>query len=132
MFTFILLNSRHKFLNISQHSCECPLGFEGDRCQTVTDWCALLGDNPCSGNGVCLNLPDTHKCSCNRGWGGEDCSLDVDECASKLDDCNQNQICISLFFVESCCNIFLYEFVEHLKQNYWKCLKMYIFVFTKF
>jgi probable HAF family extracellular repeat protein len=50
--------------------CECPDGYEGDRCEQDVDDCA---GNPCKNGGTCADGPNEYTCSCTNRYTGEDC-----------------------------------------------------------
>ena len=53
--------------------CECPVGWEGPRCDRDTDECSELVT--CLHGGTCSNLPGSYTCTCQHGWEGEHCQV---------------------------------------------------------
>jgi hypothetical protein len=66
--------------------CDCPIGFDGDRCETE-DLCLTRVVN-CGENGSCLD----GFCSCNDGFSGAECE-DEDLCITQNVDCQNGGIC---------------------------------------
>lgn len=50
------------------HSCTCPAGFEGDRCETNINDCQTHG---CQNNATCIDLVDHYSCNCPAAFTGE-------------------------------------------------------------
>ncbi|KAK6015946.1 EGF-like domain protein [Ostertagia ostertagi] len=48
-------------LSFDSHSCSCPKGYEGTRCEIRIDYCKR---NPCLNGGSCESLIGEHKCHC--------------------------------------------------------------------
>uniref|UniRef100_A0A7E4VPA2 Neurogenic locus Notch protein n=1 Tax=Panagrellus redivivus TaxID=6233 RepID=A0A7E4VPA2_PANRE len=53
--------------------CQCDLGWEGDRCQTDIDECALFS-KPCI-TGTCQNTPGSYVCNCPSNRIGPRCGI---------------------------------------------------------
>lgn len=52
-------------------SCDCPLGFAGQRCEIQKN-STCYPNNPCTNGGKCSLLPnDQYQCVCARGWTGQ-------------------------------------------------------------
>lgn len=56
------------------YTCECPLGFTGDQCQTDIDECA---SNPCMNGATCVDVANAFQCTCVPGYGGKRCEYDI-------------------------------------------------------
>lgn len=52
----------------SPHSCHCPAGFEGDRCEINIDDCI---ESKCENNSTCIDLVEQYRCQCHPGFTGE-------------------------------------------------------------
>ena len=67
-------------LSFSQHTvlgCECVLGFTGDFCEIVRDFCLFQSGSPCHPLVNCTNSPTNYICGhCPPGYSGEgtDCA----------------------------------------------------------
>ena len=48
-------------------SCECKLGYAGDRCQTNIDDCTAA---VCGNSGSCVDLVADYVCNCEEGTAG--------------------------------------------------------------
>ena len=66
-------------------TCECPVGFRGDRCEIIENYCK---NEPCK-NGLCKNGHGSHVCECSTGWKGVNCTEPVKACTLE-EDCNAN------------------------------------------
>ncbi|CAJ0943109.1 unnamed protein product, partial [Mesorhabditis belari] len=74
--------------------CFCLLGWEGDRCQNVTDYCAR---NPCQNDGHCVNEVHGAECVCEKGFSGARCEQLDSSCATGTclngGKCSNSTIC---------------------------------------
>ncbi|XP_028401634.1 mucin-like protein [Dendronephthya gigantea] len=69
--------------------CRCAIGYEGNLCQTVKDFCVTESGSPCHPQVTCTNSPTGYICGpCPTGFGGDgqNCS-DIDECEQKKHSC---------------------------------------------
>lgn len=60
------------------YSCECPPGYEGDRCEHEVDECRA---HQCQHGATCEDRVAGYFCNCPPGYTGEYCENDVDECS---------------------------------------------------
>ncbi|XP_076815367.1 protocadherin Fat 1-like isoform X2 [Clavelina lepadiformis] len=71
-------------LSDGSHACECPLEYDGERCE-IPDPCGPL---PCKNKGVCLGHGNEFRCDCeDSGFSGDHCEipsacLAVNQCAN--------------------------------------------------
>lgn len=68
--------------------CDCADGWEGQRCETNTDDCAL---HPCFNGGSCVDLVAGRVCWCVDGFAGVDCEVNINECAGN--PCHHDGVC---------------------------------------
>jgi hypothetical protein len=66
---------------VNAYACQCPAGFTGTNCQTLSDNCA---GNPCQNGGSCNNGASGYTCSCTPGYTGTNCQA----CSAGLTDCD--------------------------------------------
>uniref|UniRef100_A0A1I8J7G0 LAM_G_DOMAIN domain-containing protein n=1 Tax=Macrostomum lignano TaxID=282301 RepID=A0A1I8J7G0_9PLAT len=61
---------------LGQAVCDCAgTGFQGDTCEADIDECrSVPPPGPCSGRGVCRNLPGGFHCNCTSGFAGPTCA----------------------------------------------------------
>ncbi|KAG1659003.1 Sushi, von Willebrand factor type A, EGF and pentraxin domain-containing protein 1 [Nymphon striatum] len=55
---------------INSHSCVCPLGFAGNKCEINIDDCIK---NNCKNDATCTDLLNNYKCNCKPGFSGIKC-----------------------------------------------------------
>lgn len=72
----------------------CPLGFEGDRCETNIDDCV---GNLCQNNATCIDHIQAYSCSCQKGYAGIYCDKKIDYCSSALNPCKNGATCVDRF-----------------------------------
>jgi hypothetical protein len=74
---------------IDEFFCECPLGYEGEICQTNIDDCAAA---VCHNDGKCIDGIASHTCECAVGFSGVHCETNIDDCATN--PCQNGGVCI--------------------------------------
>ena len=63
-------------------SCDCPMGFDGDRCETDLPFCDTQ-QPPCMNGGTCEEgIGTATRCNCTHGYSGENCEADLDFCTN--------------------------------------------------
>ncbi|NWQ81547.1 FBP1 protein, partial [Columbina picui] len=76
--------------------CNCPIGFEGERCQLDIDAC-LFYNISCAPGGLCMdkshgfNYTCLSPCVCPLGYTGTFCELDIDNCIGN--QCSEHGFC---------------------------------------
>ncbi|KAI0220854.1 Protein slit [Lamellibrachia satsuma] len=103
--------------------CQCPVGFEGDRCETNIDDC--LGHH-CQNNATCVDLVDKYSCTCQSAFTGAHCETKVQFCKS-YNPCENEARCIDLDTDYKChcrpgfsgknCSTNIDECESHICQN---------------
>ena len=68
-------------------SCECPEGFTGTRCETISG--EICGNIVCLNGGQCIG----GACDCPSGWTGADCSIQQADPCDEL-NCINGGICV--------------------------------------
>ncbi|KAG1659006.1 Sushi, von Willebrand factor type A, EGF and pentraxin domain-containing protein 1 [Nymphon striatum] len=59
---------------INSHSCVCPLGFAGNKCEINIDDCIK---NNCKNDATCTDLLNNYKCNCKPGFSGIKCEKEL-------------------------------------------------------
>ncbi|XP_029440386.1 neurogenic locus notch homolog protein 1-like [Rhinatrema bivittatum] len=75
---------------IGGHSCQCPPGYVGERCEGDVNECL---SNPCDARGAqgCLQLVNAYQCECRQGYTGARCESVTDSC--KVNPCSNGGTC---------------------------------------
>ena len=100
----ILFRSIHP---VKTHSCECPVGFTGEKnhyvCNVEVDMCY---SNPCLNQGSCLSKEGGYTCVCREGFTGPDCEVSLLRSACQPGLCAAPSTCAPLikggFICENC------------------------------
>ncbi|XP_070177359.1 protein crumbs-like isoform X2 [Littorina saxatilis] len=58
------------------YSCQCPLGYDGPKCQDI-DECV---SSPCQNGATCVQGVNNYTCSCHGGFRGHNCEENIDDC----------------------------------------------------
>ncbi|XP_078690832.1 uncharacterized protein LOC144921571 isoform X2 [Branchiostoma floridae x Branchiostoma belcheri] len=85
---FVCSNGGACIFTSGNTSCNCPAGFEGEKCETNIDDCS---SQPCLNNATCVDGVNNHTCNCADGFSGAECAMDIDECESS--PCQNNGTC---------------------------------------
>lgn len=67
--------------DVGGFSCNCRLGFEGERCETDVDECA---SQPCKNGAFCKDYVNSFVCECPPGFNGILCENNIQECTERL------------------------------------------------
>lgn len=67
--------------DVGSFSCNCRLGFEGERCETDVDECA---SQPCKNGALCKDYVNSFVCECRPGFNGILCENNIPECTERL------------------------------------------------
>ena len=78
--------------NVDGYSCNCLLGFEGQRCKANTD--EFLG-RICANGGRCIDGLNRYRCQCRPGFFGRHCQRMSDACLRR--PCFNGRECISIY-----------------------------------
>ncbi|KAK5931764.1 hypothetical protein CgunFtcFv8_003534 [Champsocephalus gunnari] len=65
------------------HTCACPRGYVGKRCQWRFPPVACDADTTCLNGGVCIGGDSGGNCTCKPGYTGARCETEIDECESR-------------------------------------------------
>ncbi|XP_030848245.1 fibropellin-3-like [Strongylocentrotus purpuratus] len=68
--------------NSVNYTCECVIGFSGERCETEINPC---DNNSCENGASCNKVVGSitnYTCECPTGFRGEFCELEIDPCAN--------------------------------------------------
>ncbi|TKR73273.1 hypothetical protein L596_020605 [Steinernema carpocapsae] len=85
-------NPHHEcnFVNKKQ-VCNCPEGFEGDKCDKRIDICDKI--NNCQNGGQCIGNSNSSSCICPSNYSGEFCETPVGECLVEGKKCENGGSC---------------------------------------
>ncbi|KAL7069737.1 hypothetical protein ACQ4LE_011165, partial [Meloidogyne hapla] len=118
--------------------CNCPDGFEGERCEKIVDNC-LTGRTICVNGGQCVhpwievfdnNGNDTKsiqqkwhpsECKCMSGFTGEFCERDVNECEVHSGLCQNGATCMNRHGTYLCLCVGGFE-GKHCENNLDDCI----------
>lgn len=74
--------------NNNSYTCQCPAGYDGDRCEHQIDNCA---SNPCQNGATCDSHVGGYVCTCAAGYTGSNCETLIDNCAPN--PCQNGGVC---------------------------------------
>ncbi|XP_078661784.1 uncharacterized protein LOC144905847 [Branchiostoma floridae x Branchiostoma belcheri] len=77
--------------------CDCPDGFDGQKCEINIDECA---SNPCQNSGICDDSIDSYSCRCLNGFQGDHCESTPDWCSQA--QCPFGWTCVDHLYYFSC------------------------------
>ena len=77
--------------NNETYICQCPMGFEGQKCEIQQNECD--SSEFCKNGGLCKNGRNGKKCHCKPGFGGLNCQEVLDECSSN--PCENGGTCLN-------------------------------------
>ncbi|KAA8592125.1 hypothetical protein FQN60_017580 [Etheostoma spectabile] len=67
---------------LGAHTCSCPPGYVGKRCQWRFPPVACDAHTKCLNGGVCIGDDSGGNCTCKPGYTGARCETEIDECES--------------------------------------------------
>ena len=73
-------------------SCECPPGYEGERCENETA-VGACEPNPCENGGSCSERDGGYRCSCASGFSGSRCQTQTLSNACEPNPCENGGLC---------------------------------------
>ncbi|WAR19177.1 FBP1-like protein [Mya arenaria] len=82
---------------VNRYSCECAVGYTGDKCETNIDECS---SNPCQNGAICVDAVNGYNCECAVGYTGDKCETNIDECSSN--PCQNGATCADAVNRYSC------------------------------
>jgi Notch-like protein len=101
-FGFATINANIRVIcaqNFQGSDCtQCIPGFTGAMCDEIDD---CLGEM-CSGNGQCVDGPNTFTCNCYPGFTGPECMDNINECVDPGVNCSGNGQCVDEVGSYSC------------------------------
>ena len=75
---------------IGSFTCQCPPGYTGKSCESITSICA---SDPCFNGGICNEYIDYYWCGCQDYFYGLNCEYNNDVCGTN--PCQHGGMCVN-------------------------------------